>query len=144
MDPFEAKHGRYSVRMTVPGDNQSIGLIPTIKRDHETELVELSGRIPKYYYSYVPGDQLTVSIWAKAKEPGLTMRLSDGAIEGFPKEFALTTEWQRYEATGTVNKKRNYPGLSFHLMSKGTAWFDMMEVTCVPAPKPVEAVPSPK
>lgn len=144
MDPFESKHGRYSVRMTVPGENQSIGLIPTLLRDPQTKLVELSGRIPKYYYSYVPGDQLTVSIWAKAKELGLVMRFSDGAIEGFPKEFTLTTEWQRYEATGTANKKRNYPGLSFNLMSKGTAWFDMFEVTCVPAPKPVEGTPAPK
>lgn len=138
LDPFESKHGRYSVRMAVPGENQSIGLIPTLLRDPQTKLVELSGRIPRYYYSYQPGDKLTVSIWAKAKEPGLVMRFSDGFLEGFPKEFTLTTEWQRYDATGTVTKKRNYPGLSFNLMSKGTAWFDMYEVVVTPAPKPAE------
>lgn len=136
LDPFESVHGRHSVRMTVPGDRQSIGIIPTLKRTPETELVELSGRIPGYWYTYKTGDELTISVWAKGNRPGLVMRLSDICLEGFPKEFTLTTEWQRYEVTAKVTRDRRYPGLSFNLMSKGTAWLDMFEVTCVRPPQP--------
>lgn len=134
LDPFVAKHGRQSVRMTVPAADQSIGLIPVLMKDPQAKATELSGKLLTYWYSYKPGDQLKVSIWAKAKEPGLTMRLSDPCLDGFPKDFTLTTDWQRYEVTSTVMRKRNYTGLSFNLMGKGTAWFDLFEVVRIPAP----------
>lgn len=134
LDPSESKHGRYSVRMTVPADGQSIGLIPTLKETPDTKLVELSGRIPTYWYAYKLGDQLTISFWAKGKEPGLVARISDSYLDGFPKDFKLTQDWQRYEVKGTVIKKRQYPGYSLNLISKGTAWFDMLETTVTPAP----------
>jgi len=141
LDPFESMHGRYSARMTVPGDNQSIGLIPTLKKTPYTELVELSGRIPTYWYAYKVGDKMTISFWAKGKEPGLVARLSDGCLDGFPKEFTLTQDWQRYEVKTTVTKKRPYPGFALLLMSKGTAWFDMLECTVIPAPPTPPAPP---
>lgn len=128
LDPFVYKHGRQSVRLTVPEDGNAIGLSPVFVRDPAFRPVDRSNKPWPYWYTYKPGDQLTVSIWARGKEPGLTMRLSDGSIEGFPKQFTLTTDWQRYEATGTVNKARRYPGLSFSLVGKGTAWFDLIEV----------------
>lgn len=134
LDPFESKHGRYSVKMTVPADNQSIGLIPTLKKTPQTELVELSGRIPRYWYAYSVGDQMTISFWAKGKEPGLVVRLDDPYLDGFPKDFTLTQDWQRYEVTAPVIKKRQYPGFALMLMSKGTAWFDMLQTTVTPAP----------
>lgn len=139
LDPFVAKHGRQSVRMTVPEANQSIGLIPTLMKTPQTKTVEQIGKILTYWFAYTPGDQIKISIWAKAKDDGLTLRLSDGCLADFPKDFALTTDWQRYEVTATVTKKRNYTGLSFNLMGKGTAWFDLFEVVRV-APEPPPAV----
>lgn len=145
LDPSESRHGRYAVRMTVPGENQSIGLIPTLKKTPETQLVELSGRIPTYWYAYKPGDKLTISFWAKGKEPGLVARISDAFLEGFPKEFTLTQDWQRYEVTGTVTRRRQYPGYALMLMSKGTAWFDMVQTIVTPAPPEAPApAPAPK
>ncbi len=145
IDPFVARHGRQSVRMTVPGDG-SIGLIPLLMKDPQTKTTEWSNKPWPFWFAYMPGDELKISVWAKAKDPGLTLRISDPFIEGFPKEFPLTTEWQRYEVTGktTVTAKRNYTALSFHLKGKGTAWFDLFEVVRVtpPAPAPAPA-PSP-
>lgn len=141
LDPFVARHGRQSVRMTVPGDG-SIGLIPLLMKDPQTRTTEWSNKPWPFWFAYMPGDVLKVSVWAKAKDPGLTLRFSDPFIEGFPKEFPLTTEWQRYEAIGkvTVTAKRNYSALSFHLKGKGTAWFDLFEVVRMTPP----AAPAPK
>jgi len=144
LDPFVARHGRQSVRMTVPTENGSIGLIPLLLKDPQTKTTEWSNKPWPFWFAYMPGDVLKISIWAKAKNPGLILRFSDPFIEGFPKEFPLTTEWQRYEVNGrvTVTAKRNYSALSFHLKGKGTAWFDLFEVVRVtppPAPAPASA-----
>lgn len=148
LDPFVARHGRQSVRMTVPGEG-SIGLIPLLMKDPQTKTTEWSNKPWPFWFAYMPGDVLKISIWAKAKDPGLTLRFSDPFIEGFPKEFPLTTEWQRYEVTGkvTVTAKRNYSALSFHLKGKGTAWFDLFEVVRVTPPGLAPALaptPAPK
>lgn len=142
LDPFVSRHGRQSVRMTVPADDASIGLIPLLMKDPQTKTTEWSNKPWPFWFAYMPGDQLKISIWAKAKDPGLTLRISDPFLEGFPKEFPLTTDWQRYEVTGkvTVTAKRNYTALSFHLKGKGTAWFDLFEVVRVKA----EPAPAPK
>jgi len=139
LDPSVARHGRQSVRMTVPSGGGSIGLVPLLMKDSQTKTTEWSNKPWPFWYAYMPGDVLKVSVWAKAKQPGLTLRISDPFLEGFPKEFPLTTEWQKYEATGkvTVTAKRNYSALSFHLKGKGTAWFDLFEVVrVVPQPAP--------
>jgi hypothetical protein len=128
--------------MTVPADDASIGLTPILLKDPQTKTTEWSNKPWPFWFRYEPGDQLKISIWAKAKDPGLTLRISDPFLEGFPKEFALTTDWQRYEVTGTVKGKRSYSALAFHLQGKGTAWFDLFEVVRVtppPAPAPAPA-----
>lgn len=134
IDPFVARHGRQSVRMTVPGVDQSMGLIPILMKDPQTRTTELSTNPWPFWFKFVPGDQLRISIWAKAKKPGLILRFSDDCLSGFPKDFTLTTEWQRYETTATVSKARGYTMLSFNLMEKGVAWFDLFEVARIPKP----------
>ena len=136
IDPFVARHGRQSVRMTVPAVDQSMGLIPILMKDPQTKAVELSTNPWPFWYKFVPGDRLRISVWAKAKKPGLTLRFADDCLTGFPKDFALSTEWHRYETTATVAKARGFTMLSFNLVGKGVAWFDMFEVARVPKPVP--------
>ena len=131
IDPFVTRHGRQSVRMTVPAVDQSMGLITILMKDPQTKTTEQSTNPWPFWFRYTPGDQIKVSVWAKAKNPGLKLRFSDACLADFPKDFSLTTEWQRYEATATVSKERNYTMLSFNLMGKGTAWFDLFEVVRV-------------
>lgn len=131
LDPFVARHGRQSVRMTAQSIDQSIGLTPLLLKDPQTKTTELSNKPWPFWFTYTPDEQLKISIWAKAKDPGLTLRISDPFLSGLRKEFQLTADWQRYEVTATETKKKSYSSLSFSLVGKGTAWFDLFQVVRV-------------
>jgi hypothetical protein len=107
VDSRVARHGRHSLRMTGPADDQLPSLTPFP--------VQVKG-----------GQTYRVSIWAKAKADGVVLKVSLGGLG--KEEFPLTTEWEEYSFTVAPEKdaSRVSPGLA--LGSPGVAWLDLLQV----------------
>jgi hypothetical protein len=129
IDPWVARHGRQSVRMNVPSAGSGAVLVPMLLKDPTVKTKELSMDPWPFWIKYKTGMKYRMSIWAKAKTPGLQFRFTDGTLDGLPQTFTLTAEWKRYEAEGVAKRDKSYSGLGFQLLGPGTAWFDVFEVT---------------
>ncbi|MDH7602307.1 MAG: hypothetical protein QHI38_09185 [Armatimonadota bacterium] len=127
IDPYTARHGRQSVRMTVPSDGTGVTMVPLLLRDSKMRVRDFATE--PMWFKYTPGTKLKFSVWAKAKTPGVKFRFVDGNLDGLPKTFTLTNDWQRYEADGVAKREMLYGRLGIQLIGPGTAWFDMFEVT---------------
>ncbi|MCD6598392.1 MAG: chitobiase/beta-hexosaminidase C-terminal domain-containing protein, partial [Bacteroidales bacterium] len=134
LDSRVSFEGAHSIRLVTPVDKKGVGLS---------------------FYPIVAkvGYSVTLSIWAKSKkegpawepfEPNFLKRLIEYSF-GFNqsqrfkmglagiayKEFELTTEWKNYEMSVFID---SIPGRmsrlnpSIELLTKGTAWFDQLEV----------------
>ncbi len=128
IDPWVARHGRQSVRMTVPSEGNGVSLVPLLLRDPKMQPKELSMDPWPFWLKYKTDMIYRMSIWAKAATPGVQFRFADGTLDGLPQTFTLTTEWKRYEAEGVAKRDKSYSGLGIQLLGPGTAWFDVFEV----------------
>ncbi len=128
IDPWVARHGRQSVRMTVPAEGSGVVTVPLLLKDPKTRTRELSMDPWPFWLKYKTGTKYRASVWARADRPGVQFRFTDGTLEGFPQTVALTTEWKRYEAEGVAKRDKSYSGLGIQLLGPGTAWFDVFEV----------------
>jgi len=108
-DSRVARHGRHSLRLIAPTDDQ----LP---------------RLSPFPVTLEEGRTYRLSLWAKAREDGVELRLSCTNLG--EQDFALTTEWQEcvIEAKAAAGG-RSAP--SFSLASKGTAWVDLFQVAPV-------------
>jgi hypothetical protein len=136
IDPWIARHGRQSVRMTVPGEGSGVTMVPLLLKDPSVKTKELSMDPWPFWFKYKQGAKLRFSIWAKAQKNGTQFRFVDSNLEGLPKTFTLTTEWQRYECEGTAKRDLSYSRLGIQLLGPNTAWFDVFEVTIADEPQP--------
>ncbi len=113
-DPAQSKEGMFSLRLITPVDSggNKIRFLPlVINKDN----------------SYI------ASVWAKAKqsEKMPTFRLMiDGMNESHVYE--LSNEWKKYSFAFTAGSSSTNAILSLELLTQGTAWFDVMQVS--PAP----------
>lgn len=126
-DPFVARHGRQSVRMTVPAEGTGPTLVPFLLRDPKMQLRDFT--TDPMWFRYTPGTKLKFSVWAKAQTPGMKFRFVDANLDSMPQTFTLTSEWQRYEGEGVAKREMPYGRLGIQLIGPGTAWFDVFEVT---------------
>ncbi|MGC8864063.1 MAG: hypothetical protein ACP5R5_15000, partial [Armatimonadota bacterium] len=128
IDPYVARHGRQSVRMTVPASGSGVVLVPLLLADPTVRTKELSQDPWPFWLKYKAGARYRASVWAKSQTPGVQFRFTDAVLDGFPRTFALSTEWQRYEAEGVAKRDKPYSSLGIQLLGPGTAWFDVFEV----------------
>ncbi len=134
LDSRVAFEGSHSIRLVTPEDKKGVGL-------------------SFYPFTAKVGYSVSLSVWAKAKkedpdwepfEPNFLKRLIEYSF-GYNKyqrfkmglagiayeEFELSTEWKNYEMSVFID---SIPGRtarlnpSVELLSKGTAWFDKLEV----------------
>lgn len=107
VDSRLARHGRHSLRLTAPADDQtpSLSLFP----------VNLEAN-RKY----------RVSLWAKAKSDGVLLEVGLGDLGRHP--FTLTQDWKECSFTCSSGQTagRASPGLA--LKGTGTAWIDLFQV----------------
>ncbi|MGQ9455434.1 MAG: hypothetical protein ACUVRI_10940 [Armatimonadota bacterium] len=136
IDPLVARHGRQSVRMTVPAEGSGVTMVCLLLKDATVKTKELNMDVWPFWFKYKQGTRLRISIWAKAKKAGAQFRFVDPNLEGLPKTFVLTTDWQRYECEGTAKRDLSYSRLGIQLLGPATAWFDLFEVALVSEPQP--------
>jgi|GEM_PF-22297 len=111
IDPRQSVEGMFSLRLITPYDSTGdrIRILPIVLKAKN---------------SY------TVSIWAKAKQqaimPYLRMNVEGPAQE---KVFTLSNEWHQYAFTFNSNTAYTNAILSFDLLTAGTAWVDLVQVT---------------
>ena len=103
-----AVHGSHSLRLTTPVENQGVGISP-------------------FPINLEKGRSYKVSIWARGRTPGLRFQLSLSGIDKDAQTFEATTDWAKYEFTGTTQDGGRRQ-LGLRLVSAGTAWFDLLEV----------------
>ncbi|UZR96668.1 carbohydrate binding domain-containing protein [Chondrinema litorale] len=74
-----------------------------------------------------------VTIWAKAKAQGEmpTFRLSMGLMNEI-HTYEISTEWQEYSFVFTAPSSSTNNILSLELLRKGTAWFDLLQMSPTP------------
>lgn len=110
-DPRLSMDGMFSLRLITPSDSggDKIRLTPLVMSK---------------------GNSYVVSVYARAK-PGDKMpvfRLSLDAM-GETHDFTLTTEWRRYDFILTAKASSTNVILSLELLTQGTAWFDLLQVS---------------
>jgi len=113
-DPAQSKEGMFSLRLITPVDSggNKIRFLPLV--------------INK-------GNSYIVSVWAKAKQSGRmpSFRLMiDGMNESHVYE--LNNEWKKYSFAFTAAGSSTSAILSLELLTQGTAWFDVMQVSPTP------------
>ena len=108
VDSRASRHGRHSLRITTPVEDQGLTVRPFPVRLRQEQTYRLS-------------------VWAKAKTPGLRFTLGAGGIAVKPRTFELTTDWAEYTLTGKAPKASPRAGLHFRLISAGTAWIDLLQ-----------------
>ncbi|MEI9959478.1 MAG: carbohydrate binding domain-containing protein [Ferruginibacter sp.] len=110
-DPRQSVDGAFSLRLITPVDStgDKIRLLPIVIKANN---------------SY------NVSIWAKAK-PQEKMPVFRINIEGPGKDktFTLTNEWKQYNFIFSKDSSYANAILTLELLTAGTAWFDMVQVT---------------
>ena len=111
IDSRQSVEGMFSLRLITPVDStgNKIRLLPMV---------------------ISAGNSYTASVWVKAKEQKKmpVLRIN---IEGPNKQktFALTNEWQQYSFTFRTDSLFSSAILSFDLLTAGTAWFDLIQLT---------------
>ena len=110
VDSRQSVDGLYSLRMNTPEDSAGVQLdfFPIVLN---------------------PGNSYSVSIWAKAakNEAMPVYRLSIGQLD-IEKTFKLTTDWKQYSFSFHLDSVGVSTSVSLELVSKGTAWFDLLQV----------------
>ena len=113
-DPAQSKEGMFSLRLITPVDSggNKIRFLPlVINKDN----------------SYI------VSVWAKARqnEKMPTFRLM---ISGMDEShvYELSNIWKKYSFAFTAKSSSTNAILSLELLTQGTAWFDVMQVSPTP------------
>jgi hypothetical protein len=109
VDSRVARHGRHSLRMIAPADDQTPSISP-------------------FPVNVEAGKEYRVSIWAKAKTEGVRLQVGLGEIR--QEQFPLTTDWQEYSFTCTPPTSGRV-GPSLGLKSAGTAWLDLFQIVPV-------------
>jgi len=112
VDPRVARHGRHSLRLTTPTEGAGLTLLPfpvTLKK----------------------GTLYRLSVWAKARVPGLLLEMSLEGLDARPRRVELTTAWKRHELVGAATADLARASIALQLISAGTAWLDLLQV--VPA-----------
>ncbi len=106
VDSRVARHGRHSLRLIAPTDEQT----PALRR---------------YPVRAAAGDTLRASLWAKATTDGVKLRFW---VDGVGEQVVdLTTEWTEYAFEGVTEEGgRIHSG--FGLRSAGTAWVDLVQI----------------
>jgi len=110
-DPRQSVDGSFSLRLITPMDStgDKIRLLPIVIKANN---------------SY------NVSIWAKAK---LQQKMPVFRINmegpGKDKTFTLTDEWKQYNFIFSRDSSYGSAILTLELLTAGTAWFDMVQVT---------------
>src|SRR6185312_5795964 len=111
VDPEQSREGLFSLRMITPVDSggDKIRLVPVV--------------VGK-------GNSYTVSVWAKAKarQKMPVLRLSMEAM-GESHSYTLTDRWEKYGFTFTAASSSTNAILSFDLVTKGTCWLDLLQVS---------------
>lgn len=111
VDPRQTVEGMFSLRLITPVDScgDNIRLLPIVLK-------------AKNSYN--------ISVWAKAKQqqkmPSLRLHVEG---HGQEKVFALSKDWQRYSFIFCPDSTLSSAIISFDLLTAGTAWFDMIQVT---------------
>ncbi|HEV2479178.1 MAG TPA: FN3 associated domain-containing protein [Puia sp.] len=110
-DPREHVEGLFSLRLITPVDSggDRIRLVPFV--------------VDK-------GNSYTVSIWARAKKQDKmpVFRLALDAL-GETHSYTLTDRWAKYAFTFTAPQSSTNAILSFDVITPGTAWFDLVQVS---------------
>lgn len=110
-DPRLSMEGMFSLRLITPSDSggDKIRLTPLVMNK---------------------GDSYVVSVYARAKQSDKmpVFRLSLDAMKE-THDFTLTTEWHRYDFIFTAVTSSTNVILSLELLSRGTAWFDLLQVS---------------
>lgn len=110
VDARLARHGRHCLRMTLPDEDSRVRLRP-------------------FPFRVAAGRTYRVSIWGRALQPGLTLRL---ALAQFGEQsFELTTDWREYTLEVTPDADASRAGLALSLQTPGTAWLDLLQVVPV-------------
>jgi hypothetical protein len=107
VDSRVARHGRHSLRLIAPADDQTprLSLFPIPIEAH------------KHY---------RVSLWAKAKSAGVPLEVRLGDIA--PQQCSLTGEWQEFSFTWDSGASSGRVSPSLSLKGTGTAWIDLFQV----------------
>jgi hypothetical protein len=110
-DGTQSKEGMFSLRLITPVDSggKRIRFLPMVMSK---------------------GNSYTVSIWAKASAqenlPSFNL-----AVDGMQQThtFKLTTDWKQYSFTYQAPSSLTTAILTLDLLQKGTAWFDLVDVS---------------
>jgi len=114
VDSRIARHGRHSLRMIAPTDEQTPGISP-------------------FPVAVKAGQPYRVSIWARAKAEGVRLKMSLGEMAR--EEFTLTTDWREYSFTCTPAQDADRVGPGIRLGSAGTVWLDLFQIVPVEPPE---------
>lgn len=110
-DPRQSMEGIFSLRLITPVDSggDRIRLVPFVVNK---------------------GNSYTVSVWARAKpqEKMPVLRLAIDAM-GETHSYPLTAAWRKYGFTFTASASSTNAILSFDLITRGTAWLDLLQVS---------------
>lgn len=112
VDPRLAVHGRHSLRVTTPAEGEGVSILP-------------------FPLSVQGGRRYRLSIWAKGLQDGLRFRFGMNALDCGVRQFTASREWAEYTLEGVAAEDVSHAMLNLSLLSKGTIWFDLMQVVPV-------------
>ena len=107
VDARLARHGRHCLRLTLPDEDSTVRLRP-------------------FPFRVEAGRTYRVSIWGRALQPGVRLRLELGQFG--EESFELTTDWREYAFEVTPDADASRAGLALALETPGTAWLDLLQV----------------
>ena len=110
-DPRQSLEGMFSLRLITPVDSggDRIKLVPFVVNK---------------------GNSYTVSVWARARQQDKmpVLRLAIDAV-GETHAYILTDSWEKYSFSFTAPASSTSAILSFDLITRGTAWLDLLQVS---------------
>ncbi len=105
LDPLEARHERYSLRLVTPTQDQGVTVSP-------------------YWVGTEIGYQYRFSVWAKTNQAGTQFWAS---VTGESAQtFNLTNQWQEYEIVWVAGESKTFANFGYN--GPGKAWFDLMQI----------------
>ncbi len=110
VDARLARHGRHCLRLTLPDADSTVRLRP-------------------FPFRVEGGRTYRVSIWGRALQPGVRLRLALGQFG--EESFELSGEWREYAFEVTPDADASRAGLALALETPGTAWLDLLQVVPV-------------
>lgn len=110
VDARVARHGRHSLRITAPAPDAAPYIRP-------------------FPLQLKAGQEYRVSIWGKARDAGVALKLSLGSLGA--KRWELDPQWREYSFTVKPTEDVRRAQATIGLDSAGTAWLDLFQV--VPA-----------